>query len=432
MSLRLADLKGLNVALLGFGREGQASLQALKRRLPGQRISVLPNQTLAPAQALANDHLVEWIDGAASFEKLNQFDVIIKSPGISPYLAPLNELSRPRLTSGSALWFAEPESTTTVCITGTKGKSTTAALTAHLLASRRSSVALAGNIGRPLLDLLDQPAADFTVIELSSYQTADFAGAPAIACCLNLYPEHLPWHQTEARYYTDKLKIFEHAKRCLINAEQPRLRDATRHFANIEGLLDIPDERFAHSPLLGAHNRLNVRAALSLVAAAGVDWPLTLDALQQFQPLPHRLTSLGMRAGVRVVDDSIATTPHATLAALACFERARVVVLVGGFDRGLDWHDFAIDVALNPPKAVVISGANGAAIALALHEARVPCLIEHAGSFDAAVSLAVKTCADGDVLLLSPGAPSFDAFTDFQQRGARFAELTGFKMGALR
>lgn len=423
--MKIADLKGANVALFGFGREGEASLNALKRRLPQQRFTVLPNQDLPPPAQLKHDPQALWCPGIVSSEQLNQFDVIVKSPGISPYLPPLAELQGPRLSSGSALWFAENPDAPTVCITGTKGKSTTASLTAHLLSAAGRQVALAGNIGRPLLALLDAPPPDQYVIELSSYQTADFAGAPQLACCLNLYPEHLTWHLNVARYFADKLKIFTHAKRGFINQDQPELKAAC---ATLPHLSHFSAERAAgivDSPLLGAHNQLNLAAALTLLDALHADVPRALAQLKGFQPLPHRLTRLGFCNGRECVDDSIATTPHATLAALKCFSAKQVVLIVGGHDRGIDWQDFAEAVRADPPKAIVCNGANGGKIQAQLLKHQVPTSIELAAHFDDAVARALTLSDVGDIVLLSPGAPSFDAFTDYAARGARFAALTG-------
>jgi len=165
--MKIADLAGAKVALLGFGREGMASFDAITRRLPKQRLSVLPNQDVAQPASHASHPQMDWQPGLVSSEYLSGFDVIVKSPGISPYLPPLDALNGPRLTSGSALWFAENQAAPTVCITGSKGKSTTASLTAHLLKASGRRVELAGNIGRPLLALLDTPEPDQYVIELS-------------------------------------------------------------------------------------------------------------------------------------------------------------------------------------------------------------------------------------------------------------------------
>jgi len=423
--MKIADLAGAKVALLGFGREGMASFDAITRRLPKQRLSVLPNQDVAQPASHASHPQMDWQPGLISSEYLSGFDVIVKSPGISPYLPPLDALDGPRLTSGSALWFAENQAAPTVCITGSKGKSTTASLTAHLLKAAGRRVELAGNIGRPLLALLDTPEPDHYVIELSSYQTHDFGGAPALGCCLNLYPEHLTWHLSESCYYADKLKIFGHAQRRLINGDQPELVAAARDLPGIETFHATRADGISHSPLLGAHNRLNLAAALSMLDALAADVPRALSQLHSFKPLPHRLALLGALDGVRFVDDSIATTPHATLAALACFEPAKVVLLVGGFDRGLDWQHFARAVAATPPKAIICSGQNGAMILEQLRAHAVAGVLDFGLSFDAAVARALELCTSGDTLLLSPGAPSFDAFSNYQARGARFAQRVG-------
>ena len=206
--MHLVELQGRRVAILGAGREGQAAYDWLRSRLPSIPLSVIAES--APAAdfkfrlAEGDQILVEPFGSL----RLCTFDVLVRSPGISPYREPLQaaRAAGVRITSASNLWFAAHPDARTICITGTKGKSTTAALVAHMLQSCGREVRLAGNIGLPLLQCDDQ-GVDWWVIELSSYQIADLEATPTIAAFLNLSPEHLDWHGSEEHYRRDKLRL---------------------------------------------------------------------------------------------------------------------------------------------------------------------------------------------------------------------------------
>jgi UDP-N-acetylmuramoyl-L-alanine---L-glutamate ligase len=171
---------------------------------------------------------------------------------------------------------------------------------------------------------------------------------------------------------------------------------------------------------------LNVCAALAALDACGENAMAALPSIGTFAPLPHRVQLLGERDTFAWIDDSIATTPQATLEALASIAGRAVTVLVGGYERGLDWKPFAAALRDAPPHAVVTMGANGARIAGVLRGARGDYLLESAHALAEALSIARHITPAGGVILLSPGAPSFDQFRDYIERGRAFAALAGF------
>ena len=387
--MRISELEGKRIAIWGYGREGRAALAALRWRLPSQPVTVFCNE--AEAAMLATSEAPGlFIETEVTPEKLAGFEIIIKSPGISPYSSPAADaaLAGAHFIGGTALWFAEHPYERTICVTGTKGKSTVTALITHLLRAAGRRTAMAGNIGLPLLELLDvEPPPQFWVIELSSFQTGD-AIAPEVAVVLNLLPEHLDWHGSEQRYFEDKLALLTRAgpRRAVLNAADPRLlalslplnliiswfnREDGWHLRDNDvyrGDLRVLDSR--PLPLSGRHNLMNLCAALATVEALGQDAVALAAKAQEFKPLPHRLQSLGVRDGVEFVNDSISTTPHASSAALDTFKGRRVAILVGGYDRGLDWGVFVERMAKNPPRAVITMGQNGPRI----HELLTPLL----------------------------------------------------------
>ena len=213
--MRVDELRGRRVAIWGFAREGRAALRFLRERDPGMAITVLDD-----AEA-ARDVDAPLISGRASIAAaIGGFDVVVKSPGISLY-DPLVVQARAdgvRFTSLLNLWFADAPTCRTICVTGTKGKSTTTALIAHILRGVGWNAVAAGNIGVPVTEL-PRDGLDAAVIEVSSYQAADFDGQCDIAVLTSLYQEHLDWHGSVAAYRRDKLNLLRHARRSLINRD---------------------------------------------------------------------------------------------------------------------------------------------------------------------------------------------------------------------
>ena len=455
--LRLAALAGQRLALWGWGREGHAAYRALRAQppcFPGELGLFCNPAEAGDARALGDAAL--RIETEATAEKLAGFDLVIKSPGISAYKPEaLAAAARgTRFVGGTALWFGEHadaagEVANAICVTGTKGKSTTTSLLAHLLRAGGHRTALAGNIGLPLLEVLHpQPAPDYWAIELSSYQTRDVAAGgarPRVAVVLNIFPEHLDWHGSQARYVEDKLALVVEAKPriAVLNAADPILGRLTlpdseiRWFNREDGWHLRGDALYradacvldtARVPVPGRHNRSNLCAVLAAIEAMGLDAVPLAAAAESFRPLPNRLQTLGERDGITYVNDSISTTPHASLAALEVFRDRRVALLVGGHDRGLDWQDFARQMRAHAPAAIVTSGANGPRI----HELLAPLADEGgfrlaaAEDLPAAVAKAKSLLGGSGVVLLSPGAPSFGQYRDYVARGRHFAELAGF------
>ena len=367
--------------------------------------------------------------------------MVVKSPGISAYKPSIIEAKAhgTSFTSGTALWFAENPDARVIAVTGTKGKSTTSAMLAHLARSVGVRTALAGNIGLPLLEL-DGQRADLWVIELSSFQTGE-AGPVELGVFTSLYEEHLDWHGSPERYVADKMRLATASRELLVNALQPKLMSLTsnhpdRILFGDPGGWHVADgfiRSGTHNVLAitqlaapGLHNALNACAALSALEAAGLDAVAAAPALADFRPLPHRLQPLGRRDGIDWINDSIGTTPQAVIAALASLPGRAVTVLVGGHDRGVDWTPFVEAVLTSPPHAIVCMGANGPRIEAALSAVSPACPVWRVPALGEAVQLARRRTPEGGAILMSPGAPSFDQFVNYAERGQRFAAWAGF------
>jgi len=290
-------------------------------------------------------------------------------------------------------------------------------------------------------------------VELSSYQTRDVAASgarPQVAIVTNIFPEHLDWHGGQARYVADKLALVTDAapRVAVLNAADPLLAalalpdSDVRWYGDARGwhlredALHRGDARVmdtADLPLPGRHNRSNLCAVLTAMEALGLDALALAPHAATFRPLPHRLQPVGVRDGILYVNDSISTTPHATLAALEVYRGRPVVVLVGGHDRGLPWDEFANAMRQAPPVGIVtmghgVAGQNGPRLqaVLAPVAAGSRFKLAAAGDLSEAIERARAMLPKGGVVLLSPGAPSFGQYRDYVARGRHFAQLAGF------
>ena len=436
--MTISSLAKRRVGLWGLGREGMASYQAIRRQLPTLPLMLLSDQAQPVESPLAQDPYVAWACGEQAIQQaLTQLDLVVKSPGVSGYRTELVTFQHAGgdVTSATNLAFSEGVQGRVLAITGTKGKSTAASLAQHLLTHCGYAVGLAGNIGQPLLEVVGQPQ-DIWVLELSSYQIADLCASLDVAVVLNLYPEHLDWHGSLAQYYADKLRLVTQLKPqgvAVLNAQQRELMPTEgpqrRWFQQAEGYHVREQGIFlaeqcvlptAAWPFRGVHNASNCCAVLTALAALGIEVPDLAHALEGFTPLPHRLMSLGVHAGLEYVDDSISTTPQSTQAALEAFSGRAVGLILGGQDRGLDWGEFAQWLLQQPLAGVSLVGESGACLHPYLAQAQYP--VQLCQDMAQAVEQLRQRLATPGVILLSPAAPSYDMFTNYQQRGQAFAQ----------
>jgi UDP-N-acetylmuramoylalanine--D-glutamate ligase len=333
-------------------------------------------------------------------------------------------------------------------VTGTKGKSTTAALSFHLARAAGRSAQLAGNIGSPALDLLDEEPAEVTVLELSSYQTADLETGPEVALVTNLFKEHTDWHGSEEAYRAEKLRVLglPGVRVAVVNGRDERLATAAQQLAQpgveisrfgVPGGWDVLDasialrgERVAACsvlPLRGEHNAVNLCGALAALEALGLSPSPLTASLRGFRSLPHRLETVADHDEVTWVNDSISTTPESTLAALASFPGQEIVLIAGGQDRGQDYTALGRVVAEANVTLVGVPSTGPRLIAAAREAGALVARTIEAANMTQAVALARRIARPGAVVLLSPGAPSYDFYRDFEERGERFTQLSAHR-----
>jgi UDP-N-acetylmuramoylalanine--D-glutamate ligase len=268
---------------------------------------------------------------------------------------------------------------------------------------------------------------------------------------LNLSDEHIDWHSSAQRYRADKLRLARlvGAKGLIANAADPLLVESLAEHRNVTWFNDGSRWSAAHdrvmfgpvksgravrevhgpASLAGKHNMHNLAAALTIIDELGVEIPDIDKALAAFTGLPHRLQTIGTKDGVRYVDDSISTTPVSVVAALETIGTDGVILLLGGLDRGLDWGEFAQGLVERPPFSIITMPDNGGKILACLEAAGVaPAAGLHAvDGLSDAVSLAQSLVPANGCILLSPGAPSFPHFLDFEDRGKQFAVFAGIE-----
>lgn len=453
--MRFSELENSRVAILGLGREGQAVWRQIRRRYPHKPVSLFSESVIDQEFTRQLNPVIDELHvGPLDITSLKQFDVLVRSAGISIYRDELTQLRSlgVKFTSACNLWFAENPTARTICITGTLGKSTTAKLTAHLLNRAGVEVCLAGNIGRPMLDCENEKP-DWWVLELSSYQVSDLEAQPEIAVLLNITDEHLDWHRGVENYRTDKLRLAQlvSSGRVIANFsdgvlnERLKLCPGMMWFnktgtwqAGKSGVFRSPggaglsatnqDHVAAPVSLPGEHNMHNLAAALTVVETLGLDIPHLDEALLSFCGLPYRLQFIGEKSGIRYFNDSISTTPVSVAAALQTIGNQGVVLLLGGMDRGLDWSSFASSLVGREPYAVITLPDNGLKIFDCLKAAGIKPEgdLHTVENLKQAVALAEKLVPENGCILLSPGAPSFPYFRDYEDRGEQFNRHSGF------
>ena len=363
--------------------------------------------------------------------------MVVKTPGISRYRDDLRQLEALGIpvAGGLGLWLQEARRERVVCITGTKGKSSTTAIAGHLLHQWGYQCMVGGNIGAPPWDPAgDQAAWDYWVIETSSYQATDLACSPPVVAITSLHPDHLPWHGGDVEaYYRDKLSACSQpgADLTVANGDSDLLRDRRALLGPRVDWVRAGDDPAADwmrpLGLLGAHSRRNALIARACLRALGVpqadDEAALRAAAAGFQPLGSRLQVIGTVAGVTFVDDSLSTNVLPTLAALDAFPGRRVALIAGGQDRGIDYQPLAAGLAARATDTLVLAVPDsGPRIRAAIEAARpgragvVSC-----DSLDSAVSQGFRWAQPDGVVLLSPAAPSFGHFRDYRDRGDAFA-----------
>ncbi|MEJ2208314.1 MAG: UDP-N-acetylmuramoyl-L-alanine--D-glutamate ligase [Anaerolineae bacterium] len=470
---------GLRVLVVGLAREGTAAARFLAAH--GAQVTVTDAKSagdLAEPLAALEGVPIELALGGHPERLLEATDVLVVSPGVPleiPFLARARQRGLP-LSSETRL-FTHLCPAPVAGITGSSGKTTTTALVGEMLQAAGRRTWVGGNIGRPLIEHLPEiDPSDAVVMELSSFQLEFFAPWPAagpeskpgsplldpegwsppLAALLNLTPNHLDRHGTMEAYIAAKAHILAYQRAgdvAVLNLDDPVCQDMAARICRRTGAhvlwFSLEDEAqeggFLRGQqlvlrldgqewpicsreelrLLGRHNVANALAALTLAGAAGVPVEALRQVATRFAGVEHRLELVRQVHGVRWYNDSIATSPERTMAALRAFQ-GPIVLLAGGRDKHLPWEEMAA-LAWRKVRHLILFGEAAskveAAMARTRPESGSEMAIHRAGTLADAVALARRLAREGDVVLLSPGGTSFDAYRDFVERGEHFRRL---------
>ncbi|HUS69387.1 MAG TPA: UDP-N-acetylmuramoyl-L-alanine--D-glutamate ligase [Anaerolineae bacterium] len=447
--------EGERVTIIGLGREGIALARYLAGR--GAKVTVTdikdPNQLQSALDELAGLS-IRYLLGGHPREALDT-DVIFVSPGVPKQIPLLREAQERgiELSSETKLFFSLCPAPI-IGITGSSGKTTTTALVGEIMKAQGRRTFVGGNIGSPLINLVDQlKEEDIVVMELSSFQLAGLDQSPHIAALLNLSPNHLDRHESMDDYVAAKTNIIrfqgpdDHA---ILNADQPLARELAElcrgqvalfsHEGQVDAGAFLDKESVvvrwkgetrtvcyvSEIKLLGPHNVDNVLAACAISAAAGAKTGAMRTVVTAFSGVEHRLELAAQIGGARYYDDSIATSPQRAIAALNSFADP-IILLAGGREKHLPLEELA-QLILAKVKALVLFGEAAPLLEQAVLQAhraprgeRLP--IYRSADMRQAVLTAAQLAKEGDVVLLSPACTSFDMYKDFAERGAHFQSL---------
>jgi len=461
------NLSGRKVVILGLARQGTALARFLAQ--VGAEVTVSDRQ----GEAALADYLTELADlpiryvlGEHPLSLLDKADLLCLSGGVPVDVPIVVEAQRRGIPlSNDAQLFLERCQAPVIGITGSAGKTTTTALVGEMCRVAGMRTWVGGNIGNPLIADLDEIGPDdWVVMELSSFQLEVMTVSPHVAAVLNITPNHLDRHKTMDAYVAAKRNIVAHQKSedfALLGYDDADTRamalETAAHLLWFSGGAEVEDGAFktngeltlrlggldrvicqaSEVRLRGRHNLLNVLAACALAGVAGVPVEAMQRVVTTFTGVEHRLELVRELNGVQWYDDSIATAPERSLAALRSFEEP-IMLLAGGCDKKLPWDEFAAETVRRVYHLVTF-GEAGPMIARVVEErlsAAPPLSIPLGGmkggrlegvtqveTLEEAVEVAARLTRPGEVVLLSPGATSFDAFRDFAERGDRFKEL---------
>jgi len=434
----LEELKDKSILILGFGTEGQATFEFLRRHWPSKPISVADRRRIDefPADIAArikNDAAVRSHLGERYLESIDQCDVIIKTPGIpasTESIANAHEQGC-KLTSHSQIFLSNYPRDRVIGVTGTKGKSTTSTLIHHILRMGGIPAELVGNIGQPPLSLIDAVSHDtYFVHEFSSHQLAEIETSPHIAVLLNIVPEHLDYYASFEEYVAAKENItrFQTPEDFLIfAADYPittaiaqRSKARLRPFSGTDRIDETIDP--SEIPLPGKFNLQNVHGAIAVATLLNVSKTAIREAIRTFRALPHRLEPVGSFKGIRFYDDSIATVPDATLGALEALGPDVQTLILGGHERNLDFTQLGEKLPATI-KTVILFPRTGVRIWSAIEKNSRNAVLPDAffvRDMEQAVTIAYERTEPGKICLLSPASPSFGVFKDYKERGDFF------------
>lgn len=437
----LEHLKNKKIAIVGFGREGKSTYKFIRKYLNNQELEILDGneKLLELNEELKNDKNLKIITGKNYLDNLEKYDLIIKSPGVKFKDLDISKFED-KITSqlGLTLDFYKQN---VIGITGTKGKSTTTSLIFKVLKDQGYDAYLLGNIGIPIFDYIEKFNENSKlVIEMAALQLEYVKTSPHIGIILNLFEEHLDFFKSKEHYFLAKLNMFKYQDNSdygLYTSSNETLDKYVQNGNYITNLIDINKEFKIENNyviydnkriydlnserlLLGKHNLTNIMFVLRLSELLKLDLQKTINTINQFKPLEHRMEYVATINGVKYYNDAIATIPEATI---NCVEALKDVdtIIFGGMDRGIDYNDLIDFFNKSKIKNFICMPDTGYKIGKEIKSKNVY-MVE---TLEDAVKKAKEVTKN--ICVMSPAASSYNAFKNFEEKGRIYKELVNDK-----
>jgi len=404
--MKLSDLEKKRILILGFGREGEDTFKFLRKMFPKKVIGIADRQNIKCKSLNIKCYL-----GKNYLKAIKNYDIIVKSPGIPFKILPKSAL--PKITTQTEIFFNNCPGEI-VGITGTKGKSTTSSLIYEILKSGGKKAHLIGNIEKPVLSfLLKATVNDVYVYELSSHQLYNLKKSPHIAVLLNIYPEHLDYYRNFKEYANAKANITKYQTKndyLVYNSGDKNVREIAKK-SNAKRI-----------PIKGEYYSLDKAAAKAVGKIFKVPSKIIEKVIKGFKPLPHRLELVGKFQGITFYNDALATIPEATIGALEVLGDRVETIMLGGYERNIDFKNLAKKVLKTKIKVVILFPTTGRRIWQTIKQQRgvtslKPFFVDNMMD---AVKLAYLHTQKGKICLLSTASPSFSIFRDYKEKGNLF------------
>jgi len=438
------------ILILGAGLEGRATFNYLEAHGLSADIADRQSQDVFfEINPELRGKKFEYHSGDDYLKKIFDYEVVFRTPGISPLIEEILEAKNKGVEITSQIeFFMKACPAKIIGVTGTKGKGTTATLIYEILKNGGKKVFLGGNVGLPAISFLDQlDENSIVILELSSFQLMDLKASPNVAVVLNITQDHLDYHKTRGEYIEAKSSIVKYQSvqdyaiinydyemsRAFSKLTRGKILETRTHGSEPEVgcFIDVNDNvvlktekinekviKFPELQLRGRHNLENVCAAVSAAYVAGSDLEIIKDSVRKFIGLEHRLEFIKEIDGVKFYNDSFSTTPETAIAALDSFEEP-VVLIAGGSEKGSDYSQMGLKIA-QKAKAVFLIGDMADKIEKSIPQGQNLKIYKGFTTMERLVREAVKLANSGDVVLLSPGCASFGLFNNYKERGQLF------------
>lgn len=437
MNKIIEQLQNKNIIILGFGMEGKSTYNYIRKYLKDIKLTIMDSNY---QNITLDDKNVEIID--IDYNKFNNYDLIFKSPGIS--FKDLDTTSfKDKITSQLEI-FLETTPSYTIGITGSKGKSTTTSLIYKIINDQNIKSYIVGNIGKPILDIVDEVDENtYVVIECSSHQLEYTKVSPNIGIILNLFEEHLDHYKSKEHYYMAKMNLVNyqsnkdyfiyssdnedlknHIDIINTNATKLDINNVKNNnsytyikdnfiYVNDKKLYDVNTKR----KIQGIHNLKNIMFTLTVSEILKLDINKTIESISNFEPLPHRMELVGTYNEITYYNDSIATIPNATINGIEALSNVNTII-IGGKDRGIDYSLLKEYLINSEIENIICLPDTGYTIGKEITNKN----IYYVKTVEEAVDIAREVTKKNTICLLSPAASSYGFYKNFEERGNRFKE----------